>query len=177
MGNTVKEVTIRPKQITPTVVPIGTETIMVDASWEGSNKAGWGLTGYDEKGELFVVRFGVIRATDPLHAEAQAMMQTLTLVQHRYAQRRGVRAMILTDCQVLISAMLRNCVEDLPIWRAAQVVAECGQMFKQQEAHTTLEKAMRKTVQDPHNLANWARRTGTSFQGSRGEVSELNFTI
>lgn len=57
------------------------------------------------------------------------------------------------------------------------IAQECGRLFLQHSAYVTVEKATRKAIQEPHNLANWARRTGTSFRGTMGEVSEMNFTI
>lgn len=167
----------RVQRPTKAAIPIDTEVFLTDASWDGSNRAGWGLTCYDEKGELLSVQYGATRAMDPLHAEAMAMQKTLEMVLNRYEERRPVRIIIMSDCQVIINAIHRNSVEDLPSWRAAHTVAECGRLFSQCNNYTAIAKATRQMVQDPHNLANWARRTGRQFQGTIGEVSELNFTI
>lgn len=43
-------------------VPDGTEVILVDASWEGSNRAGWGAVCFNDRRELHGIRFGAIRA-------------------------------------------------------------------------------------------------------------------
>lgn len=83
----------------------------------------------------------------------------------------------MSDCQVLINAIHKNSVEDIPSWGAASAVPECGRRFSECNTFTTIVKAARETIQDPHNLANWAQRTGREFQGTLGEVSELNFTI
>ncbi|KAF3329674.1 hypothetical protein FCM35_KLT05005 [Carex littledalei] len=118
-----------------------------------------------------------MRAADPLQAEAYAMTRALQLVLDRYMTKEGVKITLLSDCQTLIKAVQSNSVEELPVWTAAQTVAECGHLFSQLRAGLTIQKTTRKAIQDPHNLANWARRTGTSFTGTVAEVPELNFTI
>lgn len=104
------------------------------------------MTGYDEKGELYAIRFGAITATDPLHAEAHAMLQALQLVSDRFSEKQGVQIIILSDCQTLIDAVLRNSVEDLLIWRVAMTVAECGNLFMQHRDDAMIQKATRKAI-------------------------------
>lgn len=105
------------------------------------------------------------------------MLKVLELVPDWYRERNGVRIIIMSDCQILINAIYKNSVEDIPSWGAASAVAECGRRFSECNTFITIAKATREMVQDSHNSANWARRTGREFQGTLREVTELNFTI
>lgn len=106
-----------------------------------------------------------------------ALYQVLKQIQFRYASQPGVNFAIYSDCQMLVSAVNRNCIDDLPIWRVAHIVAECATLLTNCGGFTTVLKAAREVVQEAHQLANWARRTGQSFQGVNEEVTTLNFTL
>lgn len=158
-------------------VPVKTEVILVDASWEGLNRAGWGAVSFDEKGELRGIGFGGMRAIDLLQAEALAMLKILELVLDRYRERNGEQTMIMSDCQVLINAIHKNSVEEILSWGAASAVEKCGRRYSECNTFTTIVKATREMVKDAHNLANLAQRTGREYQGTLSEVTELNFAI
>ena len=94
----------------------------------------------------------------------QAMQQILD--EHELAQ--GINFVILTNCANLVKAIDANEVEGLPSWNAAQTVALCAEICVKSRGRIKVAKVRREALQSPHQLANWARSSRRSFQGSMG---------
>lgn len=61
--------------------------------------------------------------------------------------------MVVTDCKTLVEAICSDNLEELPNWRMAQTIAYCARTYCQ------IQHAGRENLIQPHNMANWARRT------------------
>lgn len=62
----------------------GSRLVLVDASWDQTTQAGWGMTSYSDKGELIAIRYGSMQASDPLHAEAYAVLQVMQHILNKH---------------------------------------------------------------------------------------------
>lgn len=151
--------------------------ILVDASWDQSTRVGWGATAYSDKGELMNIRYGTMRVSDPLHAEAYAVLQVLTHLVSQQELIQGRPYKILTDCSHLVKAVQTGSVAELPSWSAAATVAQCVHIFASNRAGLEITKISREGLKGPHKLANWARTSGRSFHGSLGEIEETNCMV
>lgn len=160
-----------------TIVQGGSRLVLVDASWDQSTQAGWGMTSYLDKGELIAIRYGNMQVSDPLHAEAYAVLQVMQHILNEQDLAHGVQFVIYTDCANLVKAIAANDIEGLPSWNAAPTVALCAEICVKSGGRIKVVKVRREALAGPHKLANWARTSRRSFQGSMGEAEETNCSI
>ena len=104
-------------------------------------------------------------AEDPLHAEAVALLHTLQLCisQPHTLESDGVQ--VLSDCKVLVNAVNSNSIQDLPSWKAADTVAQCGRLAQNQFRNIQIRHVTREAAKGPHEMSNWARRNQQNSGG------------
>jgi hypothetical protein len=66
-----------------------------------------------------------VRADDPFHAEAQAMLRALQVARQAIIQGNTNSFHIMTDYKVLQQIMSTGTVEDTPSWQARATVVQC----------------------------------------------------
>ncbi|KAF3340489.1 RNase H [Carex littledalei] len=152
--------------IEPVLVPRGNMVILMDASWDSTKKTGTAFVLFDEMGRLQYVHTAHIECSDPLQAEATALLQVLNYVKGEVTANSDSKVLVCTDCKVLVNSILQRTVLDLPSWRAAEVVAEGAQLHDTMIGRITLRHVNRKMIPQPHLLANWARTSGYTCSGS-----------
>ncbi|XP_078174456.1 uncharacterized protein LOC144568100 [Carex rostrata] len=157
--------TTGPPQVIPILIPSGTRTILVDASWETSKKTGTGVMCFDGGGRLQEAQYTYMTAHDPFHAEAHALLQA---VKHIIASPTTVRWVIFSDCKTLVDVINNQSMESLPSWKAGTTVEECIEGWKEVQHYTQLHHAGRERMSQPHILANAARTTAQSSTRENG---------
>lgn len=150
---------IQQERIEKIVVPRGNRVILLDASWDTSEKTGTAFVIYNNQGSLQAVYANHTSCTDPLQAEAMALLQVLTFLENEGGLDGSRGTLICSDCSVLVQGVLQNSFLDLPSWQAAEKIAEGVQRYGNMQRITTLRHVNRKSLKQPHNLANWARTT------------------
>ncbi|XP_078163540.1 uncharacterized protein LOC144558573 [Carex rostrata] len=144
-------------------IPQGARVVLIDASWDQKYGAGIGMGVYNRRGDLVYVSYAHGNTTDPFHAEAEAMWQTI-----KYAtggEHPGL-FYIFSDCKTLVQAIIDGNTRDLPSWRAAETVGKCIRAYQRNHHSLSILHVLRVVVQTPHRLANWARKTGKNGSGT-----------
>lgn len=77
---------------------------------------------------------------------------------------------VFTDSSTLAKAIEQTNLDVMPSWKATQIVARSIQLVQQMEGRVLIKFVGRKYVEQAHNLANWARKTKTAFNGYPGET-------
>lgn len=147
------------------LVPRGKGVILMDASWDCMKKTGTAFISFNEKGELSFVQTRSTLCTDPLQAEATALLQVLQYIKGDSGAQAVPNTLICTDCKILVKAITLNDYLELPSWQAAEVVAEGANLYQQMIGNVTLRHVSRRMLPEPHLLANWARTTNSSCTG------------
>lgn len=78
-------------------LPVGTLTILIDASWDGTKKTGTAFLCFNEEKELVFTHVRHTRCEDPFHAEAQALVEALQFVQGQTSTQPVLPATIYLD--------------------------------------------------------------------------------
>ena len=123
----------------PSLVRMDTWIILIDGSWDTTNRSGIGMVCFDQNGRLVQVQGERITAQDPLQAEAKALIKALNYV---LAQRQHQRKFVIySDCRTLIDAVQSGTIEGLPSWRAAVDVGNCIALMEQVSDDTEIGRA------------------------------------
>ncbi|KAJ4806347.1 hypothetical protein LUZ62_018913 [Rhynchospora pubera] len=138
--------------------------VLVDGSWEESGRAGGAYIVY-EKGQVHSVGMHSFRVQDAFHAEAMALYEAMRYVFNQEPGTPGMKVQFFSDCQGLVLAVNNTDVADLPSWRATRVTNQIIRQMDQSGREATLQFARREALNQPHNLANIARRNGINYQG------------
>lgn len=113
-----------------------------------------------------------MQALDPLQAEAQAVLEAM-----RYVMQGGNQGdfTIFSDNKNMVKAIKEGDITDLVSWRAAEMVMNAVKNLREGTHRMTLQYITRKALQTPHNLANWARKSGKAGNGTpiRCSISHL----
>lgn len=136
--------------------------ILIDASWDQSNKGGTGMMIYNGLGQLVHTEYRQVLAADPLHAEALGLSDALQYLLNNQSAGKGF---IFSDCRVLIDAVTQQQLGNLPSWDATETVALCLHKLQSVGGGVELRYANREKLGDPHKVANWARTTAQTFRG------------
>ncbi|KAJ4810337.1 RNA-directed DNA polymerase (reverse transcriptase)-related family protein [Rhynchospora pubera] len=167
-GNDTGENQRSPMQINNETVPYATAPhawqIVVDASWDTSEKAGIAFLAYWE-GSLQGMGLEIHNSADPFQAEALALHEAVRWVQGLNQERGRQTVQIFCDCLILVQALQEDNLDCLPSWRARASVASIASLLDQFGDGVFLQHVRREAVQPAHNLANYARRTGYRYQG------------
>lgn len=147
----------------PVSIQQGSITVLIDAYWDSTKRAGLALITYDQTGRLQEVQGLHTTANDALHAEAEALLAALQ-------QCTGTgsvieRYTIFSDCKLLVQAVLREQPEHLPSWMAQETVVRCILRHKECRGKVLIEHVTRMKLKAPHYICNKARREGTNFRG------------
>lgn len=104
-----------------------------------------------------------VEAQDPFHTEARALVHAM-----RYAATEGNEGLFMcfSDNINLVNAIKNGSIEDLPSWKAAEIVQEGINLKKSYPAKLDVKHVTREAVRTPHIMANWARKTGQSERGT-----------
>lgn len=130
----------------------------MNASWDAHSKTGTGVLCYNQTGRLIHARYHSTTTSTSVQTEAMALLKALNICTHR------PYFTLLSDCQVLVRAVIQDSIDDLPSWEAANTVAECIALFS--TSQQWLIKHVRKgALQGAQKLANWARTTRQNFKG------------
>jgi hypothetical protein len=140
--------------------------MLLDASWQISGKAGVAALLYGAQQGLIWIMAKPMIAHDPFQAEAIAVHETTALIKEHEEQWGIEQFNIFSDCRVLIETLKNGNITDLPSWRAAQQIEGSRENIQQTRAKIRLHHAKRDALQQPHCLANWARRTEGTVQGA-----------
>lgn len=122
-----------------------------------------GMAVYNRRGDLVCVKYKWVEGGDPFHAEAGAVWGTFEYVS--IGEQEGMLH-IFSDCKSLVKAIIEKQVEGIPSWKAAETVKRCWTVYYQMRNRITLHYIPRIAVQAPHNMANWARRSGKEGCGT-----------
>lgn len=139
--------------ITPLRIPPGTQTVLIDASWETSKKSGTGVLIFDETGTLRDARCTTTTCHDPFQAEAQTILLALKQIETEAGQY-----LVFTDCKALVEIVSMRTLESLPSWQAGPTVEICIDTWKTIKRRVSIAHAGRNRMTQPHRLANYARR-------------------
>lgn len=101
----------------------------------------------------------------PWEAEAIALLNALEHIASQNGAQAGAKYAVYSDCKVLVDAVQNDCLDNLPSWRAAPMVAHCARRFQSMKEQTLLRYVRRDALKQPHLLANWARRTEQGYSG------------
>lgn len=147
-------------------VPSGAGVILIDASWDCSKKTGTAFIVFNGKGELIFVQTRSTLCTDPLQAEAMALLHVLQYIKGEGGTQPVSNFLVCTDCKTFMKAITQNDYQELPSWQAAEVVAQGAQLYQQMMENITFRHIVsRKMLPQLHLLANWARTSCTSYTG------------
>lgn len=79
-ANTASENGLSKERVEGIDMPIGTITILTDASWDSTKKTGTTFFCFDAEGELMHAHTGHTTCEDPFDAKAQAVLEALNYV-------------------------------------------------------------------------------------------------
>lgn len=144
---------------TPILVPRGTMTFLMDASWDKSRNAGMSFLVYATGGKLVHVVGRKFTAHDVLQAETWAFLQALEFVE---STEQG-RYVIYSDCKTLVEAILGNKIEEMSSWEVQQVAVLCRSDYEALGQRVTLRYWHKNFLKDPHDIADKARWQGLNF--------------
>lgn len=134
--------------------------VLIDASWEVSKKAGWGIIFYSREGTLHSAKINSHMADEPLQAEAMALLDALQEIKGRQNNNIG-RYTIFSDCKTLVQAMEQTEVEEnIPCRKSTQTIAHCQRDYQYLRDMVEIRYKPREALKGPHALANVARRRG-----------------
>lgn len=147
----------------PVQVMQGEIVILADGSWDTQGRGGMGMAVYNRRGDLVFMHFKPVPALDALHAEALAVLTAM-----KYVRQGGCRGnfIIFSDSKNLVQVTNDGDISELASWKAAET-AMSAIMLLEEEAHKMqLKYITRRAMLTPHNLANWARKSGRSGEGT-----------
>lgn len=172
---------IQEERMQKIVVPRGNRVILMDASWDNSKRTGTAFVLYNRQGRLEAVYAHPTSCTDPLQAEAMALIQVLSFLENEGGSEELNRTLICSDCSILVKAIVQNSFLELPSWQAAETIAEGAQRYNNIRERASLRHVSRKLLKQPHQLANWARTTNSQATGmvpvGVPQQTELSFEI
>lgn len=128
--------------------------------WEilqGSNTVPWAL----------MIRFS---------AEAFALLRLLEHCESEGLVQRGEAIHIFYDCKTMVKAIHSNDFNELPSWRATEIIAVCARILQKWGELCTLRHT-RQELTEPHNLANMARRNESDFDGNPWHGNMMGITL
>jgi ribonuclease HI len=138
---------------------------IVDASVDHRGRAGVGMVLYNEEQQLQLVYFAPSEAVTAFQAEAEAVGLALRDWNSPFLQKP---VHIYTDCQRLVKFLEIGDLGDIPCWQGAPEAQSCWQKLVEErirERGLRVYYIPRNRTWLAHELANVARRTGTSFIG------------
>ncbi|KAF3327936.1 hypothetical protein FCM35_KLT06542 [Carex littledalei] len=147
------------------LVPRGKMVILMDASWDSTRRTGTSFVFFDGQGRLQYVQMNHTTCSDPLQAEAMALLQVLRYVERELSTQILTQVLLCSECKILVNAILQNNFLELPSWQAAEMVVEGAQLYHTMIERVTLRHVNRELVTQPHFLANWARTSGSNCEG------------
>ncbi|XP_078170749.1 uncharacterized protein LOC144565012 [Carex rostrata] len=147
-------------------IPRGAKTILIDASWEPSNKTGTtAVMVFDEQGGLLEALSQAMVTNDSFQAEAIALLQALQYVESNSTHTSRCPYVIFSDCKTLVQTVNQQCVDELPSWKARQTIAQCIVIWEQVLHTTSLYHTRREALTQPHLLANGIRKANSGSTG------------
>ncbi|KAJ4791605.1 hypothetical protein LUZ62_042851 [Rhynchospora pubera] len=139
--------------------------VIVDASWDQSMKAGGAYVVY-ERGTVHSVGLHFYTAQDSFQAEAVALEQALIYVYNKLELSENAAVNFFSDCSNLVLAVSQGDSNDVPSWRAMNLVNELINHMEMRQNGASIRFVRREAVHQAHNLANIARRQQLQYQGS-----------
>jgi Reverse transcriptase-like len=139
---------------------------MTDASLDVGGKAWAAIAFFYDTGDLQFVYYAPVQAESPFHAEAAALAMALREWSSPFVQ---APAIIFSDCKQLVEFLRRGNRESLPCLRGARDAFGCLRALRtrtEAQPPVTVEYVGRTQLRLVHELANLARRSGTSYIGS-----------
>ncbi|KAJ4787969.1 RNA-directed DNA polymerase (reverse transcriptase)-related family protein [Rhynchospora pubera] len=139
--------------------------VIVDASWDTSHMAGVAYLIY-QGGRL--IKLGMKKHTvqDPFHAEAMAVQEAINEIQQLLLQDDNHRRVqFYSDCLNLVVALEEECMDNLPSWRARPLIVGIINQLNSLRGRILLQHVNREAVKPAHDMANQARRCGSSYNG------------
>ncbi|KAJ4799714.1 RNA-directed DNA polymerase (reverse transcriptase)-related family protein [Rhynchospora pubera] len=138
--------------------------VIIDVSWELSNKAGGAYLAY-ESGVLKWIGMESYQASDPFQSEAMILYSAINWIRANTGRQDNPIVHIFTDCLNLVTALQEDNLDIIPSWRARPVVARIAHQLSQEGSWISLHHVFREALKPAHNMANLARRRQTSYQG------------
>ncbi|KAJ4783797.1 RNA-directed DNA polymerase (reverse transcriptase)-related family protein [Rhynchospora pubera] len=153
-----------PKEVMPyEYAPYGWQ-IIIDASWDTSNRAGSAFLVYCQ-GLLEEMGMEKHDSADPFQAEAKTLLKAMQWVQKLIYERGIQRVQIFCDCFNLVNALVEDNLDSIPSWQARPIIANIAQHMETLRNMICIQHVSREAVRPAHDMANHARRRGVSYQG------------
>ncbi|KAJ3701851.1 hypothetical protein LUZ61_005556 [Rhynchospora tenuis] len=138
--------------------------VLVDASWESSMKSGRAFVVY-HRGILHSVGLRASDMHDPFYAEASGLAEAMQYVYDKMQIPMDTMVQFFSDCSNLVLAINQADTTDLPSWRAVPAVNEIIWRIENASQGPKVQHAKREALQQPHGLANAARRGMMNYEG------------
>jgi Reverse transcriptase-like len=147
-------------------VPRDHKLIMVDGSWDQQGKARVTAVIYDENDQLVEVRSRAMDAQDSYHAEAQTVLEALGWMLEQMDRARWAGAIVVSNCQPLVQAVMEDRIEDYLSWLAAATLVRIREVRAGFGVKVNLEHVQRESLRGPHVLTNWIwKHEGVNIAG------------
>ncbi|KAJ4747902.1 hypothetical protein LUZ62_082307 [Rhynchospora pubera] len=153
-----------PKEMMPyEYEPYGWQ-IIIDASWDTSQRAGSAFLVYCQ-GLLEEMGMEKHDSANPFQAEAKTLLKAMQWVQKLIYERGIQRVQIFCDCFNLVNALVEDNLDSIPSWQARPIIANIAQHMETLRNMVCIQHVSREAVRPAHDMANHARRRGVSYQG------------
>ncbi|KAJ4794628.1 RNA-directed DNA polymerase (reverse transcriptase)-related family protein [Rhynchospora pubera] len=138
--------------------------VLVDASWDTSQRAGSACVIYHE-GVLVRILMQRHEAPDSFYAETLALQEAIQWVEEFFQAREGQKVKLFSDCLNLTTAIHEGDLTSIPSWRAAPLIARMLEQIENWGGKVSLQHVRREAVNPAHVLANEARRKNVTYNG------------
>jgi hypothetical protein len=141
------------------------ETVMViNGSWQAPQRAGVAALLYGaDRGLCWIVAKSTM-AQDPFQAEVMTIEEALDQIRIREPQWRLRQINIFSDCKVLIEALKKGDITEIPSWRAAGQIVKSQSHIQKIGAKIRLHHAKRK---------HWLSYSQLELECDLGKLGEL----
>lgn len=143
-------------------LPQALSYLLMDASYDQSGKAGMAVIAYSHLGQLQWVHMTHATSTSALQAEALGVLRAMEVIEPTDTPPPTV---LMSDSMTLAQILQSENIQLVPEWRAQDTIEECIRRKRTCQGGISFRHVYREHLQGPHNLANYARRTGATFTG------------
>ncbi|KAJ4800731.1 Ribonuclease H-like superfamily protein [Rhynchospora pubera] len=150
--------------------------MIVDASWDAVHKAGIAYMMYCEE-RLHMMGMENQQADDPFEAEALALQAAVLYLNSSFGDQRSKVIQIFSDCLNLVKTIEELDLENLSSWRVRPILANIIREIATSAHYISVKHVRREAVKSAHELANHARRLGSSYHGGPSAMLMMQHNI